>query len=91
MDSGVASGPPLQGRRPCHRQDVACTSDHATQGPQSSFLHEATAAPHCPPTAHRPLPGSKRTSSLLCKHTSAALWAPTPGLQRWANLRHSAA
>lgn len=88
MDSGVASGPPLQGRWPCHRQDVACTSDHATQGPHGSFLDEATATLHCPSTAHRPLPGSKRTFSPLCKHTTAELWVPDFGTSEMGKLEN---
>lgn len=80
------SEPPRQGRWPCHRQDVARTSDHATQGPQSSFLHEATATPHCPPTAHRPFPGPKRTFSPICEHTSAELWVPDLGTSEMGKL-----
>lgn len=78
------------GTLPCH-QGVACTSDRAIQGPQSLFLDEATATQHCPSTAHRPLPGSKRTLSPLCKHTTANCGSLTLELQRWANLRNSVA
>lgn len=77
-DAALSSGCSMH-FRPCHTGTSELVPD------------EATATQHCPSTAHRPLPGSKRTLSPLCKHTTANCGSLTLELQRWANLRNSVA
>lgn len=84
------SEPPLQGRWPCHRQDVACTSDHATQGPQSSCMrkleHHTVLQQR---TGHFQDP--RGLSHQYVNTPQLNCGSQTSGLQRWANLTNSAA
>lgn len=80
------SEPPLQGRWPCHRQDVACTSDRATQGPQSSFLHEALQHHTVLRQRTGRFQDPRGTFSPICKHTSAELWVPNFGTSEMGKL-----
>lgn len=85
MDSEVARGPPLQGRWPCHHQDVACTSDQAIQDLRArSWMRQQ---PH--DTVLQQRTDHFQDPRGLCHHCVNTLQlncgSPTLGLQRWAN------